>query len=495
VRNVRNILLISLLVSPTLIYAQKKAAKIDVYDTQFEKELVEDLEKYKKAPRPKKENLENESKQITLRDALEMGLRKNAQQQIRNFTLAKMELDWDDNFYDFWFPRLSLTAQTGDHLVEKLYTDNDAGFGTTRTPNGYFGVEFSDYTLFNWGRDYLNYLNNKETYKRQKQMMSEQKRQLRFQIIDQYFNVVRMKQILRSRRDQLRHTSFIYRLAKEKLELKRIKSQEFLQTKEEFLRAQTEFHDIYAQTIDAEQNLAKLMGDDIGSSYKPVQLLKFKILTPTMEEAYEYANKQSPQFRDAKTNLNIANRSFKKTLKDNLPLPELSLKLGAYRHSFSQNGVRDTFGTSGVNNRNVEVTASVNMTWTLIGAGGFLNNRVQERSYIDKRIAEIEFIEAKREISVRVKSIYRTIRFLERQVEAADMRLKNSQLAFDKTLDNYIGGKTSFANMKLVIDALVTAETEYENSKYMHLNRKLELADLMGMEDFPGENFEKLILE
>lgn len=436
----------------------------------------------------------NNAKYISLREALEMGLRKNFKQKIRNFTLAKLELDWDDDFYEFWFPTIQLTLNSDSHLVEKIYTDNSQGFGSSKTPSGFYGLEFSDYTLFNWGRDYLTYLNNQTTYKRQKQALGEQRRRLRFEIIDQYFNVIRLKQILKARRDQLRHTSFIYRLAKEKLQLRKVKSQEFLQTKEEFLRSQSEFHTSSTEVFSAEEKLALLLGDNPTTSYRPMELLKYMPLTATEDEAFQFANKQSPRYRQAKADLDNANRNFKLTLKENLPLPKFSLNLGAYRHNFDSSGVQDTFTT--VNgSRNVEIRAAVNMSWTLLGPGGLFNNRVQERSFADKRIAEIEMLEAKRDISVTVRTLYRNIRALERKYEATDMRLKNAQITFDKALDNYISGKTSFPNIKHVIDALMQAQIDFQNAKYLHLNYKLELADWMGLYDFPGENFERLVIE
>ena len=488
-KDVTNILLffaMTLLILQGSILAQdNNAAQIEVYDSTPDKKLES---------KKLSQQTSDEAKHISLRLAIEMGLRKNYQQKIRNFTLAKLELDWQDDFYEFWFPTVQLSLSTNDHLVEKLYTDNTQGFGTSKTPSGQFGLEFSNYTLFNWGRDYLTYLNNQTRYKRQKQALGEQRRKLRFEIIDQYFNVIRLKQILRARRDQLRHTSFIYRLAKEKLQLKKLSSQEFLQTKEEFLRAQSDFHTNSTEVYSAEEKLALLLGDDPGTSYRPLELLKFLPLTTTQEEAFQMANKQSPRYRQAKADLENANRSFKLTLKENLPLPKLSLNLGAYRHNFSESGVQDTFATDN-GSRNVEIRASVNMKWTLLGPGGLFNSRVQEKSYANKRIAEIEMLEAKRDISVTIRTLYRNILALERKYEATDARLKNAQMAFDKALDNYIGGKTSFPNIKHVIDSLINAEIDFQNAKYLHLNYKLELADWMGLYDFPGENFERLVIE
>lgn len=493
--NVKSILFliaVSHLLNPISGTAQtNQNVKIGVFDSDSVSESEIDSTTSKKK---KNQDPTDQAKVISLRDALESGLRRNYLQKIRNFTLAKLELDWKDDFYEFWLPTIQLTLNSDAHLVEKLYTDNSQGFGTSKTPNGSFGLEFSDYTLFNWGRDYLAYLNNQTTYQREKQALGEKRRRLRFEIIDQYFNVTRLKQILRARKDQLRHTSFVYRLAKEKLQLKKLKSQEYLQTKEEFLKAQSAFHTTTTEVQSAEQKLALLMGDDPGTSYRPMELLKYFPLTPSKAEAIQFANQQSPRYRQAKADLDNANRNFKLTLKQNIPLPKFSLNLGAYRHTFSELGVQDTFSTSN-GSRNVEVRATVNMNWTLLGPGGLFNARTQESSYADKRIAEIHMQEAKRDINVTVRTLYSNIRSLERKYEVTQARLKNAQIVFDKALDNYIGGKTSFPNIKLIIDALMDAEIDFQNAKYLHLNYKLDLADWMGLYDFPGENFERLVIE
>jgi len=435
----------------------------------------------------------NESKMISLKDALEEGLRKNSSEQVRSFTLQTYELDWKDAHDLFWYPKLNLTLNTDEHLVENLYRDVNDNAGTSKTPNGYVGLEFDDYTLFNWGRDYLTYVNSKETYKRNKKSLIEARRTLRFQIISQYFNLSRVKQLLRIKKSQLRHTSFIYRLAKEKLSLKKINTQEFLQSKGEFLRSHSEYQKALFNVTTEEENLAQFLGDRPQSSYTITDQLKYKALNTNKSESVRYALTQSASVLNNTTILSNANRSYQKALKDNLPLPKISLKLGAYRHNFTDSGATDSYETS-TNNKNVELVASINMKWTIFGSGGLFNSRVTEKSYYQKRIAEINFRESKRDVDVNVHTIHRQIRFLEKRVEATQAQLKNSRSTFDLTLDRYIAGKTAFPNMKLVLDMLVNSEEDHEESKYNHLVKKILLSDLMGMEDLPGENFEGLVL-
>ncbi len=93
---------------------------------------------------------------------------------------------------------------------------------------------------------------------------------------------------------------------------------------------------------------------------------------------------------------------------------------------------------------------------------------------------------------MKVRTIYKTVRFLEEKVKIAQFQHKNAQSNYDSTLDNYIASRTTYADIKLAIDNLVDSHINSENVKYEHLLKKLELADFMGLEDFPGENFESL---
>jgi outer membrane protein TolC len=441
-----------------------------------------------------KENLDNQSKRLTLKEAIETGLRKNSLQKSREYEREKIELDWKDNYDAFWFPQLSLKLQTEETLVDNLYTDIQDNNGTSKTPNGFIGLEFENYTLFNWGKDYLDYQNNKQTYKRAKKSLEERRRNLRFGIIGQYFNLSRAKRVLQIKRSQLRHSSFIYRLAKEKITLKKINGQHYLQAKAEFLRSHAEFQDALFDVTEQENALAQVLGDELSTSYTTAEQLKYVPLTTNRSESYKYALKQSPEYLAAKTNLENANRSFQKALKDNMPLPKFDIKLGAFKHNLSDAGAYDTMGQDD-GSRNVELVASINMTWKIFGSGGLFNSRVQERSYLNKRVAEIEFTEARRNTSTLVNTYHRKIRYLEKQVEANSAFVKNARKTFDRTLDNYIGGKTTFPNMKMVLDSLILSETTYETSKYQHMLVKLKLAYIMGIDDFPGESFEKMVLK
>lgn len=436
---------------------------------------------------------ESSGRVLDLRSVLEEGFRKNPFEQIRTQQREQIELLKTDVFQRFWLPTVGLELQTSNHRIDRFResTQSTPDMGAQQAPNGSLGLVIDEYTLFNWGRDYLQYQNEKQTLNRQNQRLTEARRRLKFSLITQYFNLIRFKEILKIRQEQLRQTSFIHRLAREKLQLGKIKTQEYYQTRSEYLRAQTEYQQAQFEVGLEEEKMANLLGDEYQSTYRSFEQLKYVSLNTSMSEALKLSQEQSVEYRDAKLAYDNASRSYEKTLKDNLPLPKFSLNLGTYRTGFDPQGTTWNFETTS-GNRNVELVAGINMRWTIIGEGGFFNSRENQQTYLTKRITEINFFNARRELEVKVRTIYKTLRFLEQKVEIAQFQHKNAQSNYDSALDNYIAGRTTYADIKLSIDNLVNSLINSENVKYDHLLKKLELADFMGLEDFPGENFESL---
>lgn len=460
--------------------------------TTYAQDNLEELEEVVKQNKIVK-NLDNQAKALTLQDAIESGLRKNIDERVRRYELQLNEITYKDAYADFYYPQLNLTmATTSDHFTENFYRDNDVNTQSPQTPTGTVGLELEDYTLFNWGKDYLDYLNAKETYDRTKESYKENKRELKFQIIAEYFNLSRQNLIVRGYKKQLSHTSFVYRLAKEKLNLRKISTQEFYQAKALFLNAHKNYHNSLYDYYTIQQSMAKLVGDNIDTIYRPVSLLKFKPIDFGYDETLKFVLKNNPNLLGARSTLKNADRSYQKALKENLPLPTFSVKLGSYQRVFSSGGFDDTYETfSG--SKNVELAASLNMSWRIFGSGGLFNSRVQESSYYQKEIARVRLREANREAEVANRLTHSRILYLEKKFDAANSERKNARKTFDKTIDRYIAGKTSFANVYQVLEVLLNSNNDYHNAKYEHLLEKLTLANLMGVDDFPGESFDKLV--
>ena len=437
--------------------------------------------------------ISNDAIPLTLLDAIEEGLRKNSNEIERKYEFQLNEIVFKDAKDDFYYPKLNLTmSTTADHFTENLYRDNHDNAESAQTPNGKIGLEFDDYTLFNWGKDYLDFLNAKSNYNRTKERLSENKRELRFEIISTYFNLARLHQIVRAYKKQLGHTSFLYRLAKEKMMLRKINSQEFLQAKALFLNAHKNYHDSLVNYYQGQESMATLLGKDLKTIFRPITFLKYKPINFSAAESYRFVKVNNPDLKDAKNTMLTSQRSYQKVLKENMPLPKFSVKLGSYTRPFDSGGYDDNYQTQS-GSKNIEVAATLNMSWTIYGSGGFFNSRTTETSFLNKKLSEIKLREAHRSIEVANNLTHKRIIFLEKKYEASLAQVKNSREVFDKAIDNYIASKTHFSNIDFVLDELLESKIDYENTKYSHLVEKLNMATLMGVDDFAGEKFDNLV--
>lgn len=470
-----------------LITAKVWAQPITDASTDAELEDVKSETKVEYAP-------ENQGVALSLTNAIEQGLRLNYQERMRNYTRESLELYWDSTFYSFWFPAPKLFVSNQDQNLKRISpgTSNGQQFGTTtKTGRAAFGLDLGEYTVFNWGKDYLLYKSAEYTFDRGKQILDEQKRKLKFNVIRGYFNLVRLKQIQKIKREQLRHTSFIYRLAKERVLQRKISKQDYYQARGEFLRSQTEYQQAQYDVTNEQQNLANLLGENLQTAFNPEEQLQFKAMNVPLKDAVDFALSQSPTYRTAKLELDNAERFYQHQLRDNMPLPKITTELGTYSYNNNREGGSTTYQTY-PGNSNVELVASINMSWDLWGGDGFFNSRKNKHAYIDKKIAEINYFNARRELEVKMRMSYNQIKFLENQIQISSVQLDNANKNFDVILDNFVAGTSSFADLKNAINTLVSSGMNVENTKYDHLNLKLDLSDNMGLEDFPGERFENL---
>lgn len=482
---------------PLTLWAQDD--DLNVFETTISEELKEasaSRTSKKWSPQSSPVNRNAEGRLLDLRSAIEEAIRKNPFEQMRGYQKSKIDLRRSDIFQSFWLPNIALELQSSNHKIDRLKesTQNTPRMGAQQAPTGSLGLVIEDYTLFNWGRDYLEYQNNKHLLNRQDQILLEERRHLKFAVIAQYFRLLKTKEVLKIKREQLRQASFIHKVAREKLKLKKIRAQEYYQTRSEYLRAQTEYQEISFELGIDEEKMSNLLGDEFRGSYRTAEQLKYKSLNVSQDEALKLSQVQSPAFRDAKLAYENAKRTYEKTLKDNLPLPKFSLNLGTYRTGFDPDGSYWQYQTS-PGNRNIELVAAIDMRWNLLGEGGFFNGRRNQEAFLNQRITETNFYNTRRELEVKVRTIFKTLRFLEQKVEISSFQHKNAQSNYDVVLDNYVSGVATYPDIKIALDNLVDSHINTQEVKFEHLLRKIELADLMGLEDFPGENFESLAVK
>ncbi len=447
---------------------------------------IQDLDRFK--------GLETTVKSITLNDVIEQGLRENHDENIRHMQDSLNELQWKDDFSDFWYPSLNLTLQTNEYRLGTLKSGSLNSSPRSDRVSGSFGLEINDYTIFNWGKDYLGYLNKKETYKRTKQNFKEKTRELKHQLIIEYFNLLTIKNIENAYRDQLRQASFIYRLNQEKLTLKKIRKQDYLQARADYLKAQDEYHQARINSQVADETFAYLIKDVPGTKYQFIEEIKFKQIQTTVSESIRLALESSPNILNAKTTLENAKRDYEIVQRERLPLPKISLTLGSYAQEFSSS-TNDFRYRTDPGNSNIDFVAMVNASWSIWGSGGFFKERTSQKSLLNREIARKSLNKENHFKKAEIYQIYRRIMHYQNLIRILEAKNNNLRKTFDAVLENYMNKKTAYINYTDILEKYTNSEVEYLQAKYEHLRQKVLLAKAVGIEDFPGENFENLAVK
>ncbi len=463
----------------------KKAPKVkSIKPTQSEM-YIQQKDRYK---------IPQNFKNLKLNDVIEQGLRKNYAQQIKEQKQELSDLTFKGVKYEFWMPSLNITLTTDEQKISTIKTsDRKPTSPHSSSPSGRLGLTLGDYTVFNWGKDYALYLNSKSLYERNTQLFSEGKRELKLDLINSYFSLLATKNIERVRQDQLRRASFVYRLSKEKITIGKTTKQDYYQARSEYLKAQNLYHEAKITADETDETLAYQIADEAGSKYFSIEALDYRMLKITLDEALKIADKNNPNMLTKKILAENAEREYDVALKDNMPLPKFTINLGAYNKRFGASNnstLYETYSNSG----NIELVASINSTWSLAGANGFLNSNKLATSRISKEIAKKEFEQSIFTIQSYVRQTYKTIISLQNQLVILEARLPSLQKTFDTVMENYLAGRAKFYDFSMALDDLSHAKIFYEQTKLEHLEHKLKLAKILGVEDFPGENFEQLAI-
>lgn len=461
----------------------KKIEKIKSQKTTETEMYIQEAEKYK---------ITDNFKNLQLNDVIEQGLRKNYDQNIRGQRQELNEIAFSGAKNAFWLPELKITLTTEDQKIANVRSSNRSpAVPNSASPSGVLALSLGDYTVFNWGKDYALYLNTKAAFDRNTKIFSESRRELKLDLINSYFSLMTSKNIEKVRQDQLRQASFVYRLSKEKVTVGKTSKQDYYQSRSEYLKAQNDYHQAKIVSDQADESVALQITDPIGTKYILNETLDYRRLKITLEDALAAGLANNPTLLTNKVVIDNAERAYDVALKENMPLPKFSMNLGAYNKRFgatSNSTVYETYPGSG----NIELVASINASWSLTGADGFLNSNKLASSRITREIASKELEKNTHSTQSHIRKTYKTILSLQNQIVILEARIPSLQKTFDTVLDNYLGGRSRFYDFSTALDELSSTKIFFEEIKLQHLREKLTLAKLAGIEDFPGENFDLL---
>ncbi len=426
---------------------------------------------------------------ISIKAAIQQGIQKNHGIGIRDHQRGVLNLTWEGQWASFWLPEINFTMSVDPYRILRIRNSTDLQGAQSKHTGGSLALNFGEYSVFNWGKDYLAYLNNKQNFKRGLQSLTESDRQLKFDIIVSYSNLVSQYLIVKAQRIYLRHASYVYKLTKEKLAAKKISGQEYYQTRVLYMKAYQSYLDAKRIWINENEKMAFLIDDESSTRYIISEELRFIQLEKELQYLREVGRKNSPRVMGAYSQKKIAERQYEIARRENMALPEFNINLGAFTQSYATGQSGQLFGNFN-GNKNLEVIASLNATWNIVGVDGFLNKRKLQSAHLQRQISDRRLKQQEDLTNYQIANYFHQIRNFEKQVKLAEEQKKTTESAYNITFNNYTLRKTSFLNFLHALEDLTYAKVNYIENKRNHLNTKVQLAATMGIPDFAGNLFE-----
>ena len=427
---------------------------------------------------------------ITAAEAVEQGLRKNFTQQNREHRERILTLNWQDARESFWMPGFQMEFTSAPQRLLRLKEGRFPAGNASLA--GTFAIKIEEYTLFNWGKDYLAHLNTQDGFIRDNQYLKDERRGLRYQLLIQYSRMFQIHSTETILKEQLHKSAFIYRFARENAKLGKVPAQEFTAARSEYLRAQSELQIAQDNSRGEDARMAIMIVDPPATRYVLKGTIQYKKLHFPLDKGRELAEKRNPEILWEQKNVEIFERQHLLSQRENYPLPKISVNVGAYRHHWESSGSLGRYETHDPNS-NLDIVAEIKASWPLNGKGGLFNQRKIQGTQIQAEQARNRLAYARHQADSRLENHYRTIKSLEAQMAVARARKENAQKNFDLTMENYINFKTRYSAFHQSMDEMVRARIHFLQVQQRHFEEKVLLAKAIGIEDFPEEVLEKTL--
>ena len=274
----------------------------------------------------KHEVSQRQPRSLTADEAIEQGLRKNFAQQDREHTERMLELNWKDTQENFWMPRFNLEFASYPQRLLRFKQGRHPGDNDTLS--GMFALKIEEYTLFNWGKDYLSHLNTRTNFIRDNQTLKDERISLRNRIMIQYSRLVQLNAITNVFKEQLRQSAFVYRFAREKARLGKLPAQDFSAARSQYLRSQSDYQIGLDESRNEDARMALLIVDPPATRYILKGTTHYRKLHYSLDMGLETSKQRNPQIKREQKNVEYVEREYQLTLRENYPLPKVSPECG-----------------------------------------------------------------------------------------------------------------------------------------------------------------------
>jgi len=426
---------------------------------------------------------------LTLDQAIKRALSNNYDMQSSRMGFESSILSFQDSWESFYLPSITLDASSTMVKTVGSLSDSDAQLADEKSfgyPTSSISLSIS-YSLYNFGRDWNSFHSESLSFTREKQSIVESERSMRFSVVQSYFNLRAAQQKTEAALRSVEVSKAIVDLMQSKFNLGQVSKTEVSSSKVDYLDAKNEYNEKEREVRSYLWEINNLLGDPIDTQYNLTSEIRYSQLLITKDEAFRIFEKNSPTMKDAALSLRQSELSLDSSEKDRLPLPSIEISGATAATSHGYYGGTSTLGTDDSGNFNV--SASVSVSWPILGSGGLFSNRSMQQARISRDQTEISFHQSALEGKKTIYDYVTTIKQSEENIKNLKESFNHSASVLGELFEQMSAGTIPRLELRDAIKEARESEFELNDAILDHLGNKLSLAEYIGLDNLPGDTF------
>lgn len=426
---------------------------------------------------------------LTYKQAIEKALENNnAIKQLR-IGFRQSEIAYKNAWDTFYLPQLSINASSNSTYtlgsLPPAFSKAPIGTPIHGFPTTNVTLGLGSYTLFNFGKDFKTFENSRLQWVRQQQQLIEAIRSKRNEVTNLFFAYKAALEKLDATQRSVRVSEAIVDLIKSRVRLGKATVTEIKSSESDLGTAKINYNQNAGNTKSSLWRLNEILYDAVGTEYIIDEPVKFIPINISIREALQIYFEKSPEIRDSKLNLKSSQLNVELAELNQLPLPKIAISplnvafIGGYYDSNTS--------TTTQSGTNIDVSTSVSLTIPLIGAGGLFNHRTIESAKLSRDSADISYVMTATNGQINISSLYTQAKLLEATVENSRQVLESNAVVLDTLFKQLAKGSVNRLELRDALNQARAAELELQDSIISHLQAKLNLAQIIGLDHLPGD--------
>ena len=429
------------------------------------------------------------ARKISLKDAIDLAFIQNLDfaQTAKNFEVTK--IGYDTAWRSFFLPSVSLSSTASSSYTLGAIPDTPANVDWKDHRNhGYptssIALNIASYTLFNFWRDRIAFNSAKLSFERAEQSYQEAKRNLKFQVINAYFQSKLNQETLEAAERSSLIAKTVLRLVKSRVSINLASQNEIDSATVDMNDAKIQVDQASTQYTSGLYSLNLLLNLPSTTLLDLTTPLEHKPSTLTETQILTQYRQTSPAIRSAKLGLQLAQNSLEIAEKNRLPLPTISFSGLSISYGNTYGGGTNAYSSTGSSapGGQIELMAAINLTLPLYGPGGFLGSETIRSARIQAEVADIQLQSVNISSESQVKTAFGQLKLIHEQLITNKQSYESSAQLLDRIVSQL---STKPANRLELRDALARArDTEllFLRSTFDYISTKNTLYGLIGMD-------------